>query len=305
MRVLVTGGAGFIGSHLVDALVQLEHEVVIVDDLSSGDLKQVHPAASFFPGDIAEEGVLGTLLGDFRPEVVFHLAAQASVGASWQAPEDDGRTNITGTLRVIAAALSWQAQVVYTSSAACYGQPAYLPMDEDHPTVPLSPYGVSKLCAEQYLTAYSHSLGLKAVNLRLANVYGPRQTTLGEAGVVASFMARAREGKGAVIHGDGEQSRDFVYVKDVVEALLASTRVSSGIFNIGTGRPCTVNQLWDATRKHFRDAPPPTRVPERAGDIRHSVFAPVRAAQVLNWQARFSLEEGLAETSRWYINNNA
>lgn len=297
MRALVTGGAGFIGSHLVDALVAEGAEVLVLDDLSRGREGLVNPGASLVRADLAGPEA-GEAVLRFAPEVVFHLAAQASVPVSLADPAADARTNILGTLNLLEACRrAGTRKVVYASSAAVYGDPRYLPVDEKHPLSPLSPYGVSKYTVELYLGVYHAVHGLDWTALRYANVYGPRQDALGEGGVVAVFVERLRRGEPLDVFGDGEQTRDFIFVGDVVRANLAAARAGSGqALNVGTGRATGVNTLV-AQLSALAGRPLEVRyLPARPGDIRHSYLANGEARRALGWEPAVALAEGLRIT---------
>jgi UDP-glucose 4-epimerase len=295
MRAVVTGGAGFIGSHLVDALVARGDDVHVVDNFATGRRENLKAAATVHEHDIREP--LDGLCAEVRPERVFHLAAQADVGTSVEQPQLDAAVNVLGTLNVLEGARPHGAAVVFTSTGgAIYGECAE-PAPEDSPREPLSPYGTSKLAGEEYLATWNRLHGTRHVALRLANVYGPRQLAKLEGGVVAIFMDRLRAGEDGTIYGDGEQRRDFVYVGDVVAALLAAADSSeAGTYNVGTGIATSVNELWRLcaeTAGSDRDA---GHADPRPGDLRRSVLDPSRARSALGWQPRTDLREGLRET---------
>jgi len=297
MRALVTGGAGFIGSHIVDTLVDSGAHVTVLDDLSTGRAENVRPGVRLYRVRVQDPG-LDEIIARERPEVVFHQAAQVSVPASIRAPLADGEVNLLGTINLIEACLRHGApKIVFASSAAVYGQPAYLPVDEAHPVAPLAPYGVSKLAAEMYLAMYARTRGLRYTALRCANVYGPRQDAAGEGGVVAIFADRLRRGESPAIFGDGEQTRDFVHVRDVAAInLLAAARGDGQIFNVGTGSRITVNSLWETFCRVAGRRLAPVYAPPRPGDIPHSSLSPEKARRELNWRAEMTLDKGLAET---------
>jgi UDP-glucose 4-epimerase len=288
MRAIVTGGAGFIGSHLVDALVARGDDVTIVDNLSTGRRELVNPDARFLEGDIRE--------GFSEPaDVVFHLAAQADVGTSVEQPVLDADVNVLGTIRVLEAALGAGARVVFTSTGgAIYGE-RESPADEDAPRLPASPYAASKLSGEEYLAMWNRLHGTDHVVCRLANVYGPRQLPSLEGGVVAIFLDRLRDGAETLIFGDGRQTRDFVYVGDVASALLAAAG-GSGIYNVGTGVATSVLDLHRMCAEVARVEQEPTLAEPRPGDLRHSVLDPGRAERELGWRAETTLPDGLART---------
>ncbi|MEA2825973.1 MAG: UDP-glucose 4-epimerase [Actinomycetota bacterium] len=309
MRVLVTGGAGFIGSTLVDRLLAEGHTVDVVDDLSSGNLSNLADARntaghdlSFHRLDIREPGLV-ELMTRRRPEVVFHLAAQADVRVSVERPLFDAEVNILGTLNVLEGARSaGTAKVILAASGGTlYGEPNDLPVRESAPQRPLSPYGVSKKAAGDYLAAYRELHGIEFTALALANVYGPRQDPHGEAGVVAIFAGRLLAGEQCTIFGTGEQTRDFVYVDDVVDAFArAATRGSGLLMNVGTGRETSVNRLYRTMADAAGVAPPPVYAPARAGELARSALDPGRAAIHLGWEAWTTLEAGTAEVLRWF-----
>jgi UDP-glucose 4-epimerase len=296
MRTAVTGGAGFIGSHLVDALLAQGNEVIVFDDLSSGKRERVDEAATFVERDIRDGLELDGV------DVVFHLAAQADVQTSVKRPAFDATVNVVGTVEVVEAARRADAKVIFSSTGgAIYGEVAE-PAGEDAERRPLSPYGIAKLCAEEYLSGWNRIHGSRHVALRFANVFGPRQSPSLEGGVVSIFLDRFARGEPTTIYGDGRQERDFVYVDDVVEALLAaaaSERV--GVYNVGTGaatsvldlhRDCAAVAGVDAA-PHFADA--------RLGDVRRSVLDVSKIERDLGWRARTPLLEGLRATWEWTL----
>ncbi len=294
MRCLVTGGAGFIGSHLVDRLLSLNNEVMVIDNLSTGKIENVNSKALFEQLDICD-AALADIVANFKPNVVFHLAAQTSVPFSIDNRHLDGETNIMGSLNLVDACVQTRVKkIVFSSSAAVYGTPLYLPIDEEHPTVPLSPYGLSKLTVEKYLTLYRQLLGLDFIALRYANVYGPRQDASGEGGVIAIFTDRVSKGETPVIYGDGEQTRDFIYVQDVVDAnILAISSMYFGVYNIGTGYSTTINRLLSVIQNVTNTSKNPSHVAERKGDIRDSALLINKASQELNFCPRYNLVDGI------------
>jgi UDP-glucose 4-epimerase len=290
MRAVVTGGAGFIGSNLVDTLIARGDDVVVVDNFATGKRANVNPAATLVEHDIREPFTVDA-------DVVFHLAAQADVQTSMKQPEYDAAVNVVGTVNVLTAAQD--AQVVFASSGgAGYGE-CDEPATEDAPFLPLSPYGIAKKCGEEYLAGWNRIHGTSHVSLRFANVYGERQDSGLEGGVVAIFLERMARGEPTVIYGDGEQSRDFVFVADVVAALLATVGRSGGPFNVGTGRALSVNDLHAACRRVAGVAEEPKHAEARLGDVLRSVIDPSRAERELGWRAETSLEDGLARTYAW------
>ena len=295
MRAVVTGGAGFIGSHLVDALLARGDEVHVVDDLSSGRRDQVPEEAGFSQLDIRDS--LEPVFNEVRPELCFHLAAQIDVRFATANPGEDARINVLGTVNVLEAARKHGAQVVFSSTGgAIYGE-CEAPAPENAPLEPISPYGVSKLAAEEYLSAYTRLYDESHVSLRYANVYGPRQGAHGEAGVVAIFFRAFARGETPVVFGDGEQTRDFVYVTDVVGATLAA-QGRSGVYNVGTGVETSVRELYEVCAGVAGVEVEAEGRPERAGEILRSVVDPSLAARDLGWKAETSLEAGLAESWR-------
>ncbi|HBC32307.1 MAG TPA: UDP-glucose 4-epimerase [Clostridiales bacterium] len=294
MKCLVTGGAGFIGSHLVDALVDKGEEVHVVDDLSTGRQENLHPAAFFHKIDVCDP-VLSKLICSIRPEVVFHLAAQVSVPHSVENPYEDTRVNVLGTVNLLEACVqAGVKRVIFSSSAAVYGIPQYLPIDEEHPLLTISPYGTSKVAAEKYLQLYNRIYGLEYVILRYANVFGPRQDADGEGGVVSIFAQAVHNRLPLKIYDDGEQTRDFVYVKDIVRANLAALLCASAItINVSTESATSVNQLANLINRIVNSSNPIKYEPERPGDIRHSILCNNRAKKELHWEPVYTLEEGL------------
>ncbi len=295
MRAIVTGGAGFIGSHLVDALVARGDEVLVLDNLSSGRQANVHTDAKLVVGDTTDPETVATAFEETEAEVCFHLAAQVDVRVSVQDPLLDFQTNAGGTLRVLEAALGQAAQIVFASSGgAVYGE-ADGPLREDAPPRPLAPYGASKLAAEEYLAVYNRLHGSSHVSLRYGNVYGPRQDPSGEAGVVAIFLGRLAQGEDLHIYGDGRQTRDYVYVEDVVQATLAAAG-KPGVFNVGTGVETSVLELAEACRRVTGVDAETVVEPARLGEIERSVLDPSKADRELGFRAATSLDDGLAAT---------
>jgi UDP-glucose 4-epimerase len=298
VRAVVTGGAGFIGSHVVDALLARGDEVHVVDTLETGRRENVPAAATLHERDIREPA--GGLYDEIAPEAVFHLAAQADVGTSVERPDFDATVNVVGTIRVLEEARRHGARVVLASTGgAIYGE-CDGPASEDAPRRPLSPYGTAKLAAEEYLATWNRLYGSSHVALRFANVYGPRQLAKLEGGVVAIFMDRLRAGEGVTIFGDGEQTRDFVYVGDVVRALLAAADGDvSGEFNVGTGIETSVLDLIEELaivggRRDFN----PEQLPPRPGEVERMILDSTLARERLRWEPQTGLREGLTETWR-------
>ncbi|HKD94102.1 MAG TPA: NAD-dependent epimerase/dehydratase family protein [Gaiellaceae bacterium] len=296
MRAIVTGGAGFIGSHLVDALLARGDEVHVVDNLSTGSPENFPSAATLHELDIRDEA-LEQLVARLRPEVVFHLAAQADVGTSVERPAFDAEVNVVGTVCVLEAARASGARVVFTSSGgAIYGE-CERPAREDDEPQPLSPYAASKLAGEEYLATWNRLYHAGHVSCRLANVYGPRQLPTLEGGVIAIFLDRLRDGQETEIFGDGNQTRDFVYVGDVVRALIAAAAApEGGVYNVGSGVETAVSELHRLCAEVAGVEQKPRFSAARPGDLRHSVTDPSQAARDLGWRAETTLAEGLAET---------
>jgi UDP-glucose 4-epimerase len=296
VRALVTGGAGFIGSNLVDALIERGDEVTVVDDLSTGHRSNLHAGARLVEADVTDRAALDAAFAAARPELVFHLAAQIDVRRSVADPGHDLAVNAGGTLNVLAAARAVAAaHVVYASTGgAIYGEAAVVPTPETAPALPMAPYGQSKLAGEGYGRLYAELYDQPVTALRFANVYGPRQDPLGEGGVIAIFCGRALDGGDAAIYGTGEQTRDFVYVGDVVAAFLAAADGGGfGPFNVGTGVETSVSELASRLKLSAR------REPGRAGEVERSCLDPSRAAAELGWRAEVELDEGLARTVEW------
>ena len=304
MRALVTGGAGFIGSTLVDHLLADGHTVHVVDNLTSGDLSNLSDARShgarfeFVEIDVRDRS-LGSLVATANPQVIFHLAAQASVPASIEDPFADADTNVLGTINLLEAARhAGVRKVCYAASGGTlYGDVAaeHLPVTENRRHQPASPYGISKAAALTYLTAYELLYGLQSVSLALANVYGPRQDSTGEAGVVAIFSADLVAARQPTINGDGEQTRDFVFVDDVVEAfILASTDSTTGVVNISSGSETSVNDLFRLIAAAAGQSMDPRYGPARDGEVRRSALDPALARKRFGWSARTPLTQGVA-----------
>lgn len=307
MRVLVTGGAGFIGSLSVDALLEAGHDVAVVDDLSSGNRSFVHADAEFHEVDIRSETLL-EIFAAFKPSHVLHLAAQLDVRASVERPIFDADVNVLGTINVLENCVANQVQAIVFSSTggAIYGEPADLPADEETPAMPRCPYGVSKLAAEHFIRFYEQAHGLDFMILRYGNVYGPRQNPHGEAGVCAILSGRMLEGKAPTLYGGGTPVRDYVYVGDVVRANVYGLERPKGCaVNIASGQGTTVRQLYDIieARTHFQGEPilAPLR-PEEVDKIYLSVNL---AREVIEWSPQVSLDEGLAETVKFIRNTSA
>jgi len=300
--ICVTGGAGFIGSHVADALVEAGHRVIILDDLSSGRKENVHPGAELHVLDIRSPGAAG-LLRDAGVEILVHHAAQMDVRRSVADPRFDADVNIGGLLNLLEAGRRGALrQVVFASTGgAIYGEQDVHPADEEHPQRPVSPYGVSKLAGERYLYFYHHEYGLQVTCLRYANVYGPRQNPHGEAGVVAIFLDRLLRGEQPTIHGDGLQTRDYVYVGDVVRANLAAVGLDGfRIYNVGTGIETDVNTLYEGLRKALGSPIRAVHGPAKAGEQRRSSITAAKLERELGVRIATPLEEGFRITADWF-----
>lgn len=293
MRAIVTGGAGFIGSHVVDALLARGDEVHVLDDLSSGRRENLSSKATFVERDIREP--LEDVFAEARPEACFHLAAQADVRVSVERPDYDADVNVLGTIRVLEASHRQGTRVVFSSTGgAIYGE-CEEPAPEERTRKPFAPYGVSKLCGEEYLAMFNRLHETRHTSLRYGNVYGPRQNPHGEAGVVAIFLGRLAEGRRPRIFGDGRQTRDYVYVGDVVRATLAGLE-RRGVFNVGTGRETSVLELYDVCRAVAGSDLEPDFAPARLGELQRSVLDPELASRELDWRAEESIEDGVRAT---------
>ena len=294
MRAVVTGGAGFIGSHVVEALLARGDEVTVVDDLSNGKRENVPEGARFVERDVREG--LAAVFDESRPELCCHLAAQVDVRVSVERPLHDASVNVLGTIAVLEAARAHDAQVVFSSTGgAIYGE-CDAPAPEDSERRPLAPYGVSKLAGEEYLAAYNRLYGTRHVSLRYGNVYGPRQDPHGEAGVVAIFFGRLAEGEAPRIFGDGLQTRDYVYAGDVARATLDAAGHDGGVFNVGTGIETSVLELYEVCRRVAGSEVEAVKAPARLGELQRSVLDISLAQRELGWRPEVTLEEGLRLT---------
>jgi UDP-glucose 4-epimerase len=305
VKVLVTGGAGFIASHLVDALVKEGHEVVVVDDLSMGRREQVHPSARFYQVDIRQREAMEAIFRAERPELVNHHAAQGNLRRSMTEPSFDASVNIVGSLILIELALAYTVRkfIDISSGGAVYGEPQRLPVDEHHPFRPLSAYGLSKCTVERYLEILRDWFGLDYTTLRYANVYGPRQDPSGEAGVVAIFSRQMLAGQRPTIFGDGTKTRDYVHVDDVVRAnLLAMVgeRVAGRIYNLGLGREVSDRRIFELVRSAVGATLEPIQEAKRPGEIDRICLDASRAKAELGWEPTIPLEEGITRTVAFY-----
>ncbi len=313
MRIMVTGGAGFIGSNLVWTLVGAGHAVLVIDDMSTGRVANLHPAASFRTLDILSPE-FPTVLAEFAPDVVVHLAAQTSVPASVADPEHDWTVNVEGTRAVArAAAAANVKRVLSASSAAVYGEPVVVPLPETARKTPINPYGTSKLAAESAIAAELRGTGTDFASFRFANVYGPRQDWQGEGGVVAIFTAKMHAREAATIYGSGQQTRDFIYVGDIVRGILdaidadeplAGAGEDGPAYNLSTGTQLSVNELVAHLRSATRSLGDLKYADAREGDIEHSALDPLKAYETFGFRAAVPIEAGLALTVKWFAQNS-
>lgn len=302
MKILVTGGAGFIGSHVVDLFVSQGYEVVVVDNLSTGRESNLNPAAKFYQVDIRSPEV-AEIIARERPDFISHHAAQIDVRRSVADPLFDAEVNVLGSIRLIEAARQYGVQrfVYISTGGAVYGEPEYLPCDEAHPINPICPYGISKHTVEHYLFLAHYNYGLNYTVLRYPNVYGPRQDPHGEAGVVAIFSGRMLRQEPVTIYGDGLQERDFLYVGDCARAnLLAVQQAQDGIYNLGTGRGANINELFDILREITHYPLRPGYGPAKVGETYKIYLQAAKAARDLGWQPTLSLSEGLSQTVAYF-----
>ena len=306
MKILLTGGAGFIGSHIADLLIEEGHDIAILDDLSNGKVENINPKATFYHLNILDKK-LADIFKKERTEVVIHHAAQISVRDSVKNPIHDMEINIKGSLSLLEHCIKHNIKkfIFASTGGALYGEQDYFPADENHPTRPLSPYAIAKLSTEKYLFFYYNTYNLPYISLRYANVYGPRQDPYGEAGVVAIFTQRMLQGNQPVINGDGKQTRDFTYVYDVARAnLLALKREVTGEINISTGIETPINQIFDEIKKSTLSSVPELHGPPMPGEQLRSVLSSGKAKRVLGWEPNTSLTEGLKSTVAFFQKKN-
>lgn len=309
MKILVTGGAGFIGSHLVDALVAKKHRVSVIDNLSTGFKKNINPKAKFYKADLANYKLINKIIKKERPEAVFHQAAQMDVRKSVEDPMFDAKNNILASFNLIKTAHENKVRkfVFASTGGAIYGDTKNRPTSEAEKEWPLSPYGIAKLAVDKFLNYYREVHGLNFVSLRYANVYGPRQNPHGEAGVVAIFLNRMLKNKQPIINGNGKQTRDYVYVDDVVNANLLALKnfKKSGIYNVGTGKEIDVNQLFQETNKHFRNKFKESHGPVKIGEQRTSCLSHKKIKKELGWSPKVDFQTGIRKTFEWFKANSS
>ncbi|OAA94202.1 NAD-dependent epimerase/dehydratase family protein [Clostridium coskatii] len=294
MKVLVTGGAGFIGSHIVDTMIEKGYEVCIIDNMSHGKERNINNEAKLYKMDIRDSKVIDIFQIE-KPDYVIHEAAQICVNNSITNPVEDAEINIIGTINVLEGCKNAGVKkIIYPASAAIFGNPKYLPIDENHPLGMISQYGVTKHAVEHYLRVYKYLYGIDYVCLRYSNVYGPRQDSSGEGGVVSIFCDKVRKGETPIIYGSGQQIRDFVYVKDVVRAnIMALESEKSGIYNVCTNTKITINELLICIEKIFNVDIDPRHVKERKGDIRDSYMSYEKIYKELGWKPQYKLIDGI------------
>ena len=303
MKILITGGAGFIGSHLVEALSKQEHRVVVIDNLSSGDLKNLPIFTKFYKTDITNYQELKEIFEKEKPEIIFHFAAQINLRKSVENPIHDAKVNIIGSLNLLELAKKHNIKkFIFSSTGAIYGT-NLIPNQENQPPLPQSPYTLSKLTIERYLKLYKKNHNLDYVSLRYSNVYGPRQNPKGEAGVVAIFLDKMLKNQQPEIFGSGEQTRDYVYVKDVVNANLIAMEKGQGTYNIATSKQTNVIEIFNQLNNLFNRKFKKVHTQEKPGEQEHSCLNFEKAKNQLNWIPRTNLEEGIIKTYNWFINH--
>lgn len=304
MTILVTGGAGFIGSHVADALLADGHQVIIIDDLSTGVTDNIPAAATFYNGSIVDEKILEQLFTEHTIDIVCHLAAQIDARKSVEEPVHDAMINIIGSLQLLEMCRKHSVKkVVFTSTGGVmYGDTDIRPTPETHEALPVSPYALAKQTIENYLRYYSEVFSLPYAALRLGNVYGPRQNPHGEAGVIAIFMNKILSGDTPVVNGDGETTRDYVYVQDVVSAVILAVNEldMTGVFNVGTGTETSVNELFDHIASHVQDRDIVREHGPAKPEQRHSALSSEKLQTLFNWKPTKTIADGIAETWKWF-----
>jgi UDP-glucose 4-epimerase len=305
MKILITGGAGFIGSHLVDRLIKEGHEVVVVDNLSTGKKENLNPKAKFYKIDICSPKI-NLVFQKEKPQVVYHLAAQIDVRKSIQNPIQDAKINILGSLNLVQNFTKYRerspVKFIFASSVGVYGEPKLLPIKENHSLNPIAPYPINKLTIEKYPALYQNQ-GLNFVSLRYSNIYGPRQLSTGEGGVIAIFIDKVLQGERPTIFGSGRQTRDFLYVDDAVEAAARALKYTgpTSVFNVGGDKEITVNSLLNLISKILNKKTKPIYKPSRQGEIIHSRIDYSKIKKELGWEPRYDLEKGLERTIEWFV----
>lgn len=301
MNILVTGGAGFIGSHLTDKLIEVGHEVVVIDDLSTGTKENLNPKATFYERSITDD--LSDIFEKFKPEVVFHVAAQIDLRKSVESPVFDANTNILGSLNILENMKKFGSKKIIFSSTggAIYGDGVKIPTGETEATEPCSPYGIAKLSIEKYLNFYKKTHGIDFTSLRYGNVYGPRQNPKGEAGVISIFVQKILDGEQPIINGSGKQTRDYVFVADVVNAnLLSLEKNANGAFNVGTGKEIDVNTLFRKIVKYMDVDVEEVHGPEKPGEQLKSCLSYSKIENELGWKPEFDIDKGMKKTIEWF-----
>jgi len=301
-KVLITGGAGFIGSHITDKLIEKGHQVVVIDNLSTGKKENLNPKDKFYEADICNSEI-SQIFQKEKPEIVFHFAAQIDVRKSVKDPIQDARVNILGSLNLLqnCQKMGVKKFIFASSGGAIYGDTNVILTPETHVENPESPYGICKLTIEKYLHFYKETFRLNYTTLRLANIYGPRQNSKGEAGVIAVFCDKMLKNEEVVINGDGEQTRDFVFVDDVVNAaLLSMEQEKSDIYNIGTGIETNINEIFKKIKELTNSNTEEIHIPAKLGEQRRSCLDNSKAKKELNWKPEYNLEEGLEKTVKWF-----
>jgi len=302
MKYIVTGGAGFIASHIVDKLIEQKNEVAVIDNLSTGKKENLNPKAVFYKIDI-QDSKISEIFKKEKPDIVFHYAAQIDVRKSVEDPIESAKTNILGSLNILENCRNFGIKkIIFASSGgAIYGETKIIPTPEDCSTQPISPYGIEKLVVENYLHFYKKEYGLDYLILRFANVYGPRQNSKGEGGVVAIFCAKLLDGSHPVVNGDGKQTRDFIFVDDIIKAnILGLNKNESGVFNIGTGVETDINTVFEKLKEMFGSKVQETHGPGKAGEQKRSCLDCAKAEEELGWTAKYDLENGLKDTLLWF-----
>ncbi|HOL90509.1 MAG TPA: GDP-mannose 4,6-dehydratase [Candidatus Pacearchaeota archaeon] len=307
MRILITGGAGFIGSHLADRLIKNGDKVILIDNLSTGKKENINPKAKFYKIDI-QSPKISNILKKEKPEILFHLAAQIDVRKSVEDPIKDAKINILGSLNVIknfyqeSLKNTKKPKIIFSSTGgAIYGDAKIIPTPETYPEFPLSPYGVCKLTIEKYLNYYWKVFNIPYVALRYANVYGPRQNSKGESGVVSIFIDKLFSGENPIINGSGKQTRDFVFIEDIIEAnILAMKKNKVGVYNIGTGKETDINTIFQKLKKITNSNLKAVHCLEKKGEQKRSCLDYKKAQKELSWKPKYNLDEGLIKTVEWF-----